>query len=68
MKKISLFLVLVLAFLSVCSCGNKNVCSKEGCNQPTYQDGLCKDHYDDKQIKDAAGNLAGAVNSFFGGK
>ncbi|MBQ2204806.1 MAG: hypothetical protein II411_02795 [Lachnospiraceae bacterium] len=66
MKKISLGLILALSIMLVSACGNKNVCSKDGCNQPTYQDGLCRDHWNERQANNVVGNVAGAVNSFFG--
>lgn len=65
MKKISSMLIVLFIVILLAACGNKNVCRKEGCNQPTYQDGLCRDHWNDQQINNAVGNAANAVNNFF---
>ena len=44
----------IISFLIVCftlllsACGDKNICSVNGCGNPIYQDGLCIDHLKDK--------------------
>ena len=65
MKKISLGIILALLIMAVSACGNKNVCSNDSCNQPTYQDGLCRDHWNERQVNNVVGNIANAANSIF---
>ena len=49
MKKI--FFTLFISVLLLCSCGNATTatCKKPGCNNPTFEAGLCRDHYKELQ-------------------
>lgn len=68
MKKKSLLLSLTLfvVIVMLTACGNdKKLCSVEGCNQPTYEDGLCRDHYAKNKSEKAVDDLKEAVSGLF---
>lgn len=68
MKKYGLVLgmVLIMSVTGLTACGGKkNVCSVDGCSQPTYEDGLCRDHYAKNKSEKAVNDLKDAVSGLF---
>ena len=61
MTKIISFLIICFTLL-LSACGDKNICSVNGCGNPIYQDGLCIDHLKDKAITDSANKVKDAFS------
>ena len=60
-----LIFALMLGMLVLAGCGNKNVCKVDGCNNPTFKEGYCKNHYERNLAESIGNNAADAIGGLF---